>query len=116
MRSLQVVALTLCLLGGLYLLTQAPAFFLPSRWDPSMGHDFDPSAARLLGAGMLALALAGMRYMKEMYYSAARHLPGAAGQRQYFALIVLAIVLIASAFQAAEPGPNPDYRPPSHTR
>jgi hypothetical protein len=51
-----------------------------------------------------------------MYYSAARHLPGAAGQRQYFALIVLAIVLIASAFQAAEPGPNPDYRPPSHTR
>ena len=59
MRSLQVVMLTLCLLGGLYLLTQAPGFFMPGRWDPSIGHQFGPAASRLLGAGLLAMAAVG---------------------------------------------------------
>lgn len=114
MRSLQVVALTLCLLGGLYLLTQAPVFFMPARGDPAIGHQFDANASRLLGAGLLALALAGMRYMKGMYYSATRRLPGPAAQRAYFALIVLALACIGGGFYLAEPGPNPEYRPPMH--
>ncbi|MGD9869996.1 MAG: hypothetical protein AB7S63_02955 [Thauera sp.] len=116
MRSLQVVTLMLCLLGGLYLLTQAPSFFMPARWDPAIGHQFDAHASRLLGAGLLALVLAGLHYMKGMYYGATRTLPGAAEQRRYFVFIVLALGLIVGAFYVAEAGPNPDYRPPAHQR
>ena len=52
MRSLQVVMLMLCVLGGLFLLVRAPEFFLPAQWDPSIGRSFDPLASRLLGAGL----------------------------------------------------------------
>ena len=112
MRSVQVAMLMLCLLGGLYLLTQAPVFFLPSR-DPSIGLQFDNTAARMLGAGLLALAAVGMQYMRAMYYSEVRNLPDAAGQRRYFALLMTALVLIVSALLTAEPGDNPEYRQPS---
>ena len=61
MRSLQVVMLTLCLIGGLYLLTQAPGFFMPDRWDPSIGRQFSPAASRLLGAALLAMAAMGAK-------------------------------------------------------
>ncbi len=116
MRSLQVVMLTLCLIGGLYLLTQAPSFFMPGRWDPSIGHQFGPTASRLLGAGLLAMAAMGALYMRAMYYSARRRLPGPAEQLQYFVLLVLALGLFAAALFVAEPGANPDYRPPAHSR
>ena len=45
MRSLQVVMLTLCLVGGLYLFTETPSFFMPERWDPSIGRQFGPDTA-----------------------------------------------------------------------
>lgn len=116
MRSLQVVMLTLCLLGGLYLLTQAPSFFMPERWDPSIGRLFGPAASRLLGAALLAMAALGMLYMRAMYYSARRRLPDPGEQRRYFLLLVLALALLVSALVVAETGPNPDYRPPAQAR
>jgi hypothetical protein len=51
-----------------------------------------------------------------MYYSARRRLPGPAEQLQYFVLLVLALGLFAAALFVAEPGANPDYRPPAHSR
>lgn len=102
----------LCVLGGLYLLTQAPAFFLPSRGDPAIGLQFDAAASRLLGAGLLALAALGSLYLRTMYYSAGqRRLPGPGEQRRYFGLLLLALALLLAALLSAESGPNPDYRP-----
>ncbi|MBL8999131.1 MAG: SDR family NAD(P)-dependent oxidoreductase, partial [Gemmatimonadetes bacterium] len=97
MRSLQVVMLMLCVLGGLFLLVRAPEFFLPAQWDPSIGRSFDPLASRLLGAGLLALAAAGAGYIHAMYYSMPRRLPGPAAQRRHFALLLAALVLIGAA-------------------
>ena len=116
MRSLQVVMLTLCLVGGLYLLTEAPSFFMPERWDPSIGRQFGPDASRLLGVALLALAATGALYMRAMYYGECRRLPGPAEQRRYFALLMLSLGLITAAMLLAEPGPNPEYRPPAHSR
>ncbi len=115
MRSLQVVMLMLCVLGGLFLLVRAPEFFLPAQWDPSIGRSFDPLASRLLGAGLLALAAAGAGYIHAMYYTIPRRLPGPAAQRRHFTLLLAALVLIGAALARAEPGPNPDYRPPLRT-
>lgn len=100
----------LCVFGGLYLLTQAPAFFLPDRWEPAIGRQFDATASRLLGAGLLALAALGGTYLRAMYYRAERRLPDPAAQRRYFVLLVLALALIMVAMLSAEPGPNPEYR------
>lgn len=116
MRALQVVMLTLCLLGGLYLLTQAPSFFMPARTDPSIGQHFGPAASRLLGAALLTTAALGSVYMRAMYYSAQRRLPGPSAQRRYFVLLVLALGLFVAALWVAEPGVNPDYRPRAHSR
>lgn len=116
MRSLQVVMLTLCLVGGLYLLIHAPAFVMPAQWDPSIGRSFDALASRLLGGGLLALAAAGASYMKAMYYALPRRLPAPAAQRRYFLLLVAALALIGAALQRAEPGPNPEYRTPQRAR
>ncbi len=113
MRSLQVVMFSLCVLGGLFLLTQAPSFFLPDRFDPSMGRQFDATASRLLGGGLLAIAGLGGSYLRTMYYSGERRLPGPQAQRRYFALVVVALVLLSAALFSAEPGPNPEYRPRS---
>jgi hypothetical protein len=115
MRSLQVVMFTLCLVGGLYLLMQAPSFFMPDRWSPATGLQFNPAASRLLGAGLLAVAGLGVIYLQAMYYSAERRLPGTRTQWVYFALVLLAIALISVAMQVAETAPNPDYRPPRST-
>ena len=112
MRSLQVVMLMLCVLGGLFLLVRAPEFFLPAQWDPSIGRSFDPLASRLLGAGLLALAAAGAGYIHAMYYSIPRRLPSPAAQRRHFTLLLAALVLIGAALARAEVGPNPEYRPP----
>ncbi|TMW78804.1 hypothetical protein FG147_01705 [Thauera sp. UPWRP] len=111
MRTTQVLMFMLCLLGGLYLLTQAPAFFMPDRWNPAMGRQFDAAASRLLGAALLAMAAAGGSFLRRFYYMEQRSLPGRAGQRRYFALLVLALALLQGAVLLSEPGPNPDYRP-----
>lgn len=116
MRSLQVAMCALCVFGGLYLLMQAPAFFLPDRWEPAVGRQFDATASRLLGAGLLVLAALGASYLRAMYYRAQRRLPGPAAQRRYFALLLLALALIGAAMLIAEPGPNPEQRPRATAR
>lgn len=113
MRSLQVVMFMLCVLGGLFLLTQGPAFFMPARGNPAIGLQFDATASRLLGAGLLSLSALGGQYLRAMYYREQRMLPDAAAQRTYFACLVLTLILIGGAMLRAEPGANPDYRPPS---
>ena len=72
--------------------------------------------ARTSGTLLLAMAAMGALYMRAMYYSARRRLPGPAEQLQYFVLLVLALGLFAAALFVAEPGANPDYRPPAHSR
>ena len=42
-------------------------------------------------------------------------LPSPAAQRRHFTLLLAALVLIGAALARAEPGPNPDYRPPLRT-
>lgn len=113
MRSIQVLMFSLCVLGGLFLLTQAPSFFMPDRWDPAVGRQFDATASRLLGAALLAIAWLGAGYLRRRYYSETRGLPGPGEQRRYFAVLLIALALLTAAFNRAEPGPNPDYRPPA---
>lgn len=115
MRSLQVLIVLGCLAGGLLLLWQAPEFFMPAR-NPALGLQFDAGASRLLGAGLLALAVTGSQYLQAMYYrspAAGRQL-NAVQQRRYFVSLITALLLIAGALWRAEAGPNPDYRPPAH--
>lgn len=113
MRSVQVLMFSLCVLGGLFLLTQAPSFFMPDRWDPAVGRQFDTTASRVLGCALLAIAWLGADYLRRQYYSAARRLPPPAVQRRYFVVLLLALGLLTAAFNLAAPGPNPDYRPPT---
>ncbi len=115
MRSLQMVMFMLCVLGGLFLLTQGPVFFMPARINPAIGLQFDATASRLLGAGLLALAAVGGQYLSAMYYCEHRRLPGAAAQRAYFVSLIVALALIGGAVLRAVPGANPDYRAPSST-
>lgn len=117
MRSAQVLMLTLCVLIGLLLLTQAPAFFLPDRWDPAFGRQFDTLASRLLGAALLTFGWLGGGYLYRFYYrTGARRLRSPHAQRRHFALMLLALSLVTAAFVHAPRGPNPDYRPPAAAR
>ncbi|ANQ83742.1 hypothetical protein dqs_0667 [Azoarcus olearius] len=116
MRSAQVLMFCLCVIGGLFLLVQAPSFFMPDRWDPAVGRAFGPLQSRLLGAALLAIAWLGLDYLRNRYYSETRQLPGVPQQRRYFAVLVLALALLSAAFNLAPPGPNPDYRPPASAR
>lgn len=111
MRTFQVLMLTLCLVGGLHLVLQAPEFFMPARGDPALGRQFDALASRMLGGGLLATAALALIFLRHHYYSLERHLPGRRVQRLYFALVVLALALITLAFNLAEPGPNPEHAP-----
>lgn len=111
MRTMQVLMFMLCLLGGVYLLAQAPAFFMPDRRNPATGLLFDPAASRLLGAALLAIAAAGASYLRHFYYGERRHLPDPATQRRHFLLMFLALALLAAAVLSATPAANPDYRP-----
>lgn len=113
MRALQIIMLLLCVLGGARLLLDAPAFFMPAR-NPAIGVFFDPFASRLLGGGLLALALTGGQYLHAMYYGGRKRLRrNRAAQLGYFALLMLALALLAAAMWRSEVGPNPDYRPPA---
>ena len=110
MRTFQVMMLTLCLLGGAYLLLHAPVFFMPDRWDPSVGREFSPLASRVLGGGLLSMAALALIFLRHHYYSATRRLPGPAMQRVYFGLVMLAITLVTLAFNLAAPQPHPEHR------
>lgn len=112
MRALQIIMLLLCALAGARLLLDAPAFFMPAR-NPAIGAFFDPLASRLLGGGLLVLALAGGQYMHAMYYGGRNRLRrNPAAQRTYFVILMLALTLLAAALWRSEAGSNPEYRPP----
>ena len=90
--------LTLCVIGGLYLLIQGPLFYLPSRWNPHEGHLFGPLSSRLLGAGLLVTAWAGRLYFQNFYYREKRLSLPPSTQSRYFLCILLALILITAAF------------------
>ncbi|MDR3212851.1 MAG: hypothetical protein LBT71_02870 [Azoarcus sp.] len=110
MRFFSVMMFVLCTLGGLYLLTAAPAFTLPDRGDPAHWRQFGTLAARTLGGGLLAISALAAIFLRHHYYAEVRHPPGPAVQKLYFALIVLALGLISLALDLAEPVPAPPTR------
>jgi len=113
MRAFQVLATMLCLVCGLFLLWQAPGFFLPDRFDPSRGWLLAPRESRLLGAGLLCCATAGARFLGQRYYRADAGRPGLSWLHRHFILMLLTIGLISAALMLARQAPNPDYRPPA---
>ncbi|AKU10379.1 hypothetical protein AzCIB_0474 [Azoarcus sp. CIB] len=110
MRTFIAFTMTLCLLGGAWLL-RGPAFFWPDRLDPSQGVFLGGLSAQLLGAGLLTIAGLGAMVIAR----AARGVRGAATrgwQVRYFLLILIALGLLSAAFSLGERGPNPDWRTP----
>lgn len=113
MRSLSLFMVILSGLGGAWLILQGD-FTLPNRFDPALATHFPMLATRLLGAAMVALALAGIHFMAHM--ASGRPVASARRwQQRQFVLLSLSIVLFTAAFLNAEVVPNPDYRAPSRT-
>ncbi len=109
MRSIQVFIITLCLVLGLYL-TTGRGFFMPGRWDPSVGVHVEGWPARMLGAGLLLIAALGVVALKNFGGGIREHKP----QRWhlgYFAALMLAIALIMGALLAGKQGPTPGWHP-----
>ncbi|NMG30236.1 hypothetical protein [Aromatoleum evansii] len=110
MRTFVAFTMTLCLLGGAWLL-RGPEFFWPDRLDPSQGVFLGGLSSQLLGAGLLTIAGLGAMVVGR----AARGVHGAptrAWQVRYFLLILIALGLVSAAFSLGERGPNPDWRTP----
>lgn len=108
MRAIQVFIITLCLVVGLYLIT-GRGFFMPGRWDPSVGVQLNGWSARLLGSGLLLLAALGVVALKTFGGGIREHKPQAWHLR-YFAALALAIALIFGALLTGERGPTPGWR------
>ncbi len=114
MRTVSLFVVILSALGGAWLIMRGD-FYLPNRFDPSLATHFGSTAARLLGAAMVALAVAGINFMRHM----ASGLPVARAKRwqtQQFVFVSTSIVLFTAAFISADVRPNPDYRPPTHSQ
>ncbi|MFN3986203.1 MAG: hypothetical protein ACK4KV_11960 [Rhodocyclaceae bacterium] len=109
MRTFLAFVILLCAIGGLYLL-QGPELFWPDRWDPSHGVQLGSLSTRLLGMGLLTIALLGVMAARQAARAQGRAAPWA-WQKRYFLLMMVALGLIATAFMRGEPGPNPDWRP-----
>lgn len=102
MRTLIALTIVLCIAGAAYLLP-GTTFFWPDRIDPSRGVLLQGTASSLLGAGLLAIALAG---------AAASRRAGGRGtsprwQTGYFLLLTAALGLIGAAFSLGEQVTNP---------
>jgi len=110
MRTFLAFVIMMCLTGGLYLLS-GPTFFWPDRWDPSHGVFLSGLSAQLLGAGLLLVSALGVMAARQASHHAGKAAPRR-WQWRFFALTVLALVLISAAFSVGEPGPNPDWRAP----
>lgn len=108
MRSIQVFIITLCLIVGLYLIT-GRGFFMPGRWDPSVGVYVTGTSARMLGTGLLLVAGLGVVALRTFGGGLREHRPYAWHLRYFFAL-ALAILLIVGAFVIGEQGPTPGWR------
>jgi len=113
MRTVSLFVIILSALAGAWLFMRGD-FFLPNRFDPSLATHFSGLSARLLGAALLALAIAGINFMQHM----ASGMPVARArgwQLRQFIFLSLSIVLFTAAFIGAEVTPNPDHRPATRT-
>lgn len=108
MRTLQVIIITLCFLMGAYLLT-GRGFFMPSRWDPSIGVNLVGLSARLLGAALLLVAVLGISALRN-FGSGTMVRKSTGWHRRYFAALVMAIAMMAAALMLGEQGPTPGWR------
>ena len=111
LRACLVMMFVLCALCGLYLLVFAPEFFMPVRDDL---RQFGPPAARTLGAALTVIALLAFIFLRHQYAQARRY-PNPMVQMIYFALIVLALVLLNLSLNLAEsvPAPPAQSTPPN---
>jgi len=110
LRAFLVMMFVLCTLCGLYLLVLAPEFFMPMRDDLISGRQFGPLAARTLGAALAVIALLAFIFLRHQYAEVRRY-PSSTVQKIYFALIVLALVLLNLSLNLAEPVPAPPAVP-----
>lgn len=108
MRSLQVFIITLCLMVGLYLVS-GRGFFMPGRFDPSIGTEISGWSARMLGAALLIVAGLGVVALRS-FGSGLRAPRDHRWHVRYFAALALALSLIVGAFLTGEQGPTPDWR------
>ena len=106
LRAFLVMMFVLCTLCGLYLLVFAPEFFMPAHDDPALGRQFGPLAARTLGAALAAIAALALIFLRHQFAKVRRY-PSRTVQKIYFALILLAIVLLNLSLNLAEPVPAP---------
>ncbi len=67
MRTFLATALLFCLLIGLYLLVFGPVFEMPDRARPGCGWLVTAPVSRLIGVGLLALAVAGWRVQRSAW-------------------------------------------------
>lgn len=107
MRTFLVMSLMLCLFLGGYLLMHAPAFFMVNRFDPSQGVWLSPESSRVLGIGLLVIAVGGARFVRQCFYVCERPKPG--WHRWHFALTTLGLLLMGLALYSGEAGINPDF-------
>lgn len=108
MRTFLAFVIVLCLIGGLYLL-QGPDFYWPDRRDPSHAAYLSGTASRLLGLALLLIAGLGVMAARQASRGTGRAAPRG-WQIRFFVLTMLALGLIATAFQMSDYGPNPESR------
>jgi len=111
MRTFLASVILLCLFSGLYLL-QGPEFFMPARDDPTFAVRLSGLSSRLLGAGLLLLAVLGVMASRQAGRSGGRA-ASRVWQMCFFFLTVAALVLITAALLSGTPGPNPEAQPPA---
>jgi hypothetical protein len=113
-RTFLAFVIVLCLIGGLYLL-QGPDFYWPDRRDPSYAAYLSGTASRLLGLALLLIAGLGVMAAHQASRATGRAAPRG-WQIRFFVLTMLALALIATAFQMSEYGTNPESRRHAETQ
>jgi len=108
MRTFLAFVVVLCLVAGLYLF-QGPDFYWPDRNDPSHAIFFSGLSSRLLGAALLLVAALGLMAARQAS-SAGGKAASRSWQWAFFALTMLVLALIGTAFQLGDYGPNPESR------
>lgn len=108
MRTFLAFVIVLCVAGGLYL-SQGPDFYWPDRHNPSYAIFFSGLSSRLLGAALLLIAALGVIAARQASNAGGKAAPRT-WQRAFFALILLVLALIGTAFQLGDYGPNPESR------